>query len=69
MTTLKKIKQKGYEVTFSDTLPKIVYLNGVPFRNITEAYESTLNKKKPWEINNNYYICIVVVAHNKKNLG
>lgn len=47
MTTLKKIKQKGYEVTFSETLPKIVYLNGVPFKNITEAYESTLNKKKP----------------------
>jgi hypothetical protein len=50
-------------------LPKIVYLNGVPFKYITEAYESTLIKKKPWEINNNYYICIVVVAHNKKNLG
>ena len=39
MKTLEKIEKKGYKVTFSMQNPKVCFINGIKFNNITQAYK------------------------------
>lgn len=40
MKTLRKLEAKGFKVTFSMQNPKVCFVNGKRFENITQAYNS-----------------------------